>query len=426
VSHRRAIAGQLLLATIVTAVGYTFVADFPKLASGVLAWGAGLLLWPDLPRQTRRQVTILLLIGLAGIGWGVLHGNAPDVQMMVAGNALLLAMLAAVSFLRLITRPDTEADESLPSGRRAVWSTLLGVHLFGAVINLSSVFIMGDRMARGGRLSQSQTVVLTRGFTAAAFWSPFFAAMAAAMTYAPGASLPQIWLLGIPLAASGLLLTALGCREQNRFTGYPMHPSALTLPGLLALAVLLLHQWRSDWHILGIICLLAPSLSILTVLIHRDNPLIRLRNHIHRDLPGMRNELCLFLAAGIMAAGLNAVFASFGDWLPFERFSGIEASLLLLFMVATSILGVHPVINIVALGTLLAPIHPPGTLLAMTFLSAWAIGVACSPFSGINLSLQGRYAQRSLDSLKWNGLYSLVMLLLSIAVLNLYAGLAMS
>ncbi len=105
------------------------------------------------------------------------------------------------------------------------------------------------------------------------------------------------------LAIAGrLLLTALGCREQNRFTVYPMHPTALTLPGLLALAVLLLHQWRSDWNILGIICLLAPSLSVVTVLIRRDNPRIRLRSHIERDLPGMRNELCLFLATGIMAA----------------------------------------------------------------------------------------------------------------------------
>ncbi|MES9847862.1 MAG: hypothetical protein ABW145_05675, partial [Candidatus Thiodiazotropha sp.] len=41
---------------------------------------------------------------------------------------------------------------------------------------------------------------------------------------------------------------------------------------------------------------------------------------------------------------------------------------------------VHPVINIAALGTLLAPLQPDGTLLAMTFLSAWAVGVACSPF----------------------------------------------
>ncbi len=425
-SRRRAVAGWLLLATVLGAVAFTFLPGFPKLPTGIAAWGAGLLLWPDIPSQTKRQVTILLFIGLSGIAWGMLQGMAPDWTMMIAGNALLLAMLAAVSFLRLIARPDTQMDEKLPTGRRAVWSTLIGVHLFGAVINLSSVFIMGDRIGRGGRLNRAQTVILTRGFSSAAFWSPFFAAMAAAMTYAPGASLPQIWLMGLPLAAIALLITALGCRDTGEFTGYPMHPSALALPGLLALAVLLLHQWHSEWHILGVICLLAPLLSSLIVILYREAPLKRLRRHVEQDLPGMQNELCLFLSAGIMAAGLNAVFGGFGDWLPLQHLGGIEASCLLLFMVATSILGVHPVINIAALGTLLTPINPDGTLLAMTFLSAWAIGVATSPFSGINLAMQGRYDQQGLDSLKWNGLYSLVMTLLSLTALNLYALLRLS
>ncbi len=418
---RRALAGWLLLATVVTAVLHTFLPHFPREVAGALAWSAGLLLWPGLPRQTRRQAMILLLIGTVGIVWGVQRGIAPDWDMMLAGNAQLLAMLAAVSFLRLIARPETEANEALPRGRRAVWSTLLGVHLFGAVINLSSVFIMGDRIGREGRLNRAQTVVLSRGFTAAAFWSPFFAAMAAAMTYAPGASLPQIWLMGMPLAATALLLTGSQCREQAAFTGYPMHLSALTLPGLLALAVLLLHQWHGEWHILGIISLLAPALSVTAVLLRRPAPLQRLKHQVQADLPGMQNELSLFLAAGIMAAGLNAVFAGFGGWLPFERFGGMASSLVLLFMLATSILGVHPVINIAALGTLLAPLAPDATLLAMTFLAAWAIGVAVSPFSGISLAMQGRYRQRTLDSLRWNGRYALVMLALSIGVLNLYA-----
>ncbi|MCG8125650.1 MAG: hypothetical protein N0E55_17075, partial [Candidatus Thiodiazotropha taylori] len=87
---------------------------------------------------------------------------------------------------------------------------------------------------------------------------------------------------------------------------------------------------------------------------------------------------------------------------------------------ATAILGVHPVINIAALGTLLAPMNPDPSLLAMTFIASWAIGTGTSPFSGINLAMQGRYAQQSGDSLKWNGLYGVVMVLLSILVLNLF------
>ena len=379
------------------------------------------MLIPDVSSQTRRQVLILIAIGLIGILWGSLKQVSVDWLMILSGNSMLLAMLAAVSFLRLITRPDTEAGERLPSGRRAVWSTLFGVHLFGAVINLSSVFIMGDRIGRQGRLNRAQTVILTRGFTAAAFWSPFFAAMAAALSYAPGATLPQIWLMGMPLAAAALLVTALGCQRDNAFTGYPMHFTALFLPGCLALGVLILHQWKPDWHILGIISLLAPTLSILVLTRRHPSPISRARSHIETDLPGIRNELSLFLAAGVMAAGLNAVFAAFGGWLPFDTFGGVEASMVLIFMVVTAILGVHPVINIAALGTLLTPLNPNGSLLAMTFISAWAIGTATSPYSGINLAMQGRYVQQSMDSLRWNGFYSLMMLSLSIVTLNLFA-----
>lgn len=422
---RRAVAGWLLSAAIITAVIHTLAGGFPKSLIGILTWGAGLLLIADISIQTRRQILILVGIGLIGIAWGLMHHISPDWRMVLSGNALLLSMLAAVSFLRLITRPDTEQGETLPSGRRAVWSTLFGVHLFGSVINLSSVFIMGDRISRLGRLNQAQTIVLTRGFTAAAFWSPFFAAMAAAFTYAPGASLPQLWLMGIPLAVSALLLTALGCQGNDQFTGYPMHPSALILPGILALSVLVLHQWNSDWHILGIIALLAPTLSLTVTLVRHSRPYSRVLQHITEELPSMQNELTLFLAAGVMAAGLNAVFAVFGGWLPFDQFTGFEASLVLLFMISTSILGVHPVINIAALGTLLAPLNPNGTLLAMTFISAWAIGTGTSPFSGINLAMQGRYKQQTSDSLRWNGKYALVMLLLSILVLNLFAKLAL-
>ncbi|MEW8311007.1 MAG: hypothetical protein AB2650_06190 [Candidatus Thiodiazotropha taylori] len=417
--NRRALAGWLLAAAIVSAVIHTLIPSFPKTLIGVLTWVAGLLLIAEISPQTRRQILILIGIGGIGIGWGLVEGIPPDWRLILSGNALLLSMLAAVSFLRLITRPDTQAGERLPSGKRAVWSTLLGVHLFGAVINLSSVFIMGDRISRKGRLNQAQTVILTRGFTAAAFWSPFFAAMAAALTYAPGASLPQIWLMGIPLAVVALLFTALGCQRNQQFTGYPMHPQALLLPGVLAICVLLLHQW-SDWHILGIIALLAPGLSLSVLFLRHPHPRSRALQHITTDLPGMQNELTLFLAAGVMAAGLNAVFAVFGGWLPFNQFSGTEAALVLLFMVATAILGVHPVINIAALGTLLAPLSPDPSLLAMTFIASWAIGTGTSPFSGINLAMQGRYAQQSGDSLKWNGLYGVVMVLLSILVLNLY------
>ncbi|WP_316367162.1 hypothetical protein [Candidatus Thiodiazotropha sp. CDECU1] len=424
-NRQRATAGWLLCAAVVCTAVNTLWPQLSNSWAGLFTWCAGILLWPALPTHTRRQVIILIGIGSLGILWGMSQHFTPDWLMMLSGNAQLLSMLAAVSFLRLVARPDDSMDRVLPQGRRAVWSTLFGVHLFGAVINLSSVFIMGDRLRRKAGLDREQSIVLTRGFSAAAFWSPFFAAMAAAMTYAPGARLERIWLMGMPLALIALLITGKGTRNPKAFVGYPMHPSALALPAVLALAVLVLHQVRPDWHILGIICLLSPTLALIVISARRQQPRRRLQRHISQDMPTMHNELSLFLAANVMAAGLNTLFQALGGWLPFSHFGGLEASMTLVFMLVTSIAGVHPVINIAALGTLLSPLHPDGTLLAMTFLSAWAVGVACSPFSGINLSMQGRYGQPGLASLKWHGKYSLLMFLCSLAALNLYAKLGL-
>lgn len=405
------IVGLALGATVALAALHGLDPALPRLAIAAPAWLAGILLWPNANRRTRQQVLVLLALGLIAMAAGLTRGGSVNTQLALAGNALLIAMLAAVSFLRLITHAEA-GDRRPPSGRRSIWSTLLGVHLFGAVINLSVVFIMADRLNVGGRLQPRQVQVLTRGFSAAAFWSPFFAAMAAAITYSPGASLGTLLVLGAPLAALALTVTSLGTSraEAERFTGYPMRYTTLWLPALLALLVITLHQGSPDWPVLTIICLLAPSIAILVSLWQTHGRPTALIRHLRFGLPGMTNELLLFLAAGIMAAGIDALFGTLDGWLPFRHFHGIEAVLTLATMVAAAVAGVHPVIAIAVLGSLLAPLQPEPSLLAMTFLSAWAIGVACSPFSGMNLALQGRYQIPALGFLRWNGGYSLTML----------------
>lgn len=78
----------------------------------------------------------------------------------------------------------------------------------GAVINLSVLFIIGDRLERNGTLERRQVLVLSRIFCAAAFWSPFFVAMAVALTYAPGLQLSRILPFGVVATLLAMGLTA--------------------------------------------------------------------------------------------------------------------------------------------------------------------------------------------------------------------------
>ncbi|HRZ05419.1 MAG TPA: hypothetical protein P5102_04575, partial [Candidatus Competibacteraceae bacterium] len=203
-ARREALAGFLLTLMIAASV----LPGISLLPAGMLGWSAALLLSGRLGRRQRIQTGWLLGLGVTGMAWGALQGGPLNLGQALAGNQGLVSLLAAVSFLRLVTRPESaNGDAPPPRGRQALWRTLIGVHLFGAVINLSTVVILGDRMTTRGRLGKRRALALSRGFAAAAFWSPFFSAMAAALTYAPGANLGLVVLAGLPMAALSLWLT---------------------------------------------------------------------------------------------------------------------------------------------------------------------------------------------------------------------------
>ncbi len=316
---------------------------------------------------------------------------------MLTQNNALLGMLVGVSFLQLVGLGDGE--ERAPVGRGALWRSLAGVHLFGSVINLSAVFIMADRMAaRSGGLQHFQAVLLVRGFLAAAMWSPFFAAVAVALTYAPGSTLGGVIMAGLPFALLLLLLSGrrlereLGSGLQD-FVGYPMHFGALWLPALLAAAVTAGRQVLPGWSALAVITVTAPAIALLVTLL-REGPaeaLRRIGDQATSRLPAMSGELALFLAAAVFASGLHGLLRASGHWLPFDHFGALQAVLVLGLMIGAAMAGIHAVISITVASAWLLPLAPDPLLLASVFSMSWAIGLAVSPLSGIHLALQGRY-----------------------------------
>ncbi|MDX1266180.1 MAG: hypothetical protein R3311_02340 [Oceanisphaera sp.] len=428
----RRLAGILIMVSMaLVAAGLLGLPVAPSWA-GAGYWCAASLLWPGLARRNRIQALLLLLVGAGCLVLSQRLGAVVDIERLFASNSSLLSMLVAVSFLGLVSRPDDENAARFPRGRRAVASTLGAVHLFGSVINLSSVFIIGDRLSRNGSVSREQAIVLIRGFTAAAFWSPFFAAMAVALSLAPEAKLASLWLVSMPLALLAMGLTWWQLNRQpggdeaavvGEFTGYPLHPSGLMLPALLAAAVLLLHQWWPALSILAVITLLSPLLSMLFLVVARRSPLAGLGQLVNGRLPQMGNELVLFLAAGVLAYGLENLLSSWGGHLPLSGFGATEASLTYLATVLLSLLGIHPIICIALAGSVLAPLAPDHTLLALVFLSSWAVGTSTGPLSGINLAFQGRYGIDSFRIMRWNLSYLGIMSALVVLAIWLLAAL---
>ncbi|WP_210397300.1 hypothetical protein [Motiliproteus sediminis] len=411
-----------ILCSLLVGVGLPVSPFWP----GVLFWIAGGVLFARLSLIQRSQTLVMFgLGGLAAVAGLVRDADPALLWRALYANQSLIAMLGAVAFLRLVTRVDAEV-RPLPRGRPALWRTLLGVHLFGAVINMSALVIVGDRLARRGRLNRLQAQLLSRGFSLAAHWSPFFVAMGVALTQAPGSRLATLSLVGLVPAGLGLLIAGWGLSRQRgaeRLRGYPVAFGALWVPLLLAAGVLVLRYPWPDISVITLVSLL--SLLVTVVLLFWRLGLAAwatLRQQIVVELPRMAGELVLFLSAGVLSVGIAVLVDGWQLQLDMIRFDAPAAAMLLWLMVGLAVLGVHPLISIATASGLLGPVPDPN-LLALVFLMAWALGVAASPLSGMHMALQGRYGIPAHRFVGWNGRYILAMLLLDSAVLFGYQAL---
>ncbi|MHB0775466.1 hypothetical protein [Halomonas sp. WWR20] len=399
------LTSALILLMLLTSIVASLL-DAPLWPAAVLGWWATCRLWPGLPRTSRRQSAWLGGIGLLIWSLALLRGTPNSLIHAFAINQPLLMMFAGVSFLAMARPADTVTAHHTQG---SLWGTLLGVHLFGAVINLSVLFLFGDRMQRSGVLNKQQAIVLGRAFPAAAAWSPFFVAMGAALTYVPGLDYLELLPWGLMSAALLLGLVAFEARRgEAPFIGYPLQPQALLLPGVLALAVIGVHHFWPALSILLIISVAAPFFAIL--MLPRTQRNARLRFQLQEGLPRLAPQFALFLAAGLLSSGLAALLASWpgNPPLPIDHFTHLHAWITLGMIVALAFVGIHPLVSIVTLAPLLAPLGPDPTLLGMLYLMGWALGTGSSPLSGSNLALSVRYGIAARDLLRWNFPYAVL------------------
>jgi len=403
-------AGYLILMAVLFSLISQFYLPSVMIAA-LLFWLASFKLRKKISPRNARQSLILVAIGIVLSIFSFWQNQSVSWLGLLRGNVGIVAMLVGVSFLTLISQPKIGAKESLPKGKRTIISTFLGVHLFGAVINVSSIFIHADRLSANRALSRSQIVVLTRGFSTAAFWSPFFGAMAVALSYAPSANLAILMLVGAIMAASSLFYTFFEVKrlsQEDTFYGYPLRLSSLYLPSLLTVLVFVVHYFYPSLSVLFIITLSAPLLCLL-ILSKRKQAKDIVIAHVEGRVANMHNEIVLFLSAGVFGFGLQAVLANQSWFAPFAQFDAIAASICFLIIIGLSMIGFHMLIGISIIAPIALPLAPDPTLLAFIFLASWAIGAAVGPLSGMNISIQGTYNISSQKILRWNFRYAVLL-----------------
>lgn len=391
--------------------------------AGVLAWGAGVPLFLTIPKEKWLLSMILLGLGIGCFGIAYVNGFSIDLAKAFSVNQILLMLLIAVNYLKLVAIPKNETIETLPQGKKSFVMTYFGVHLFGSIINLSAIFLVLDRLMKQGALRKVQLASLTRAFSTDALWSPFFVAFAAVMVYAPNASIMGIWSVGFPLVFIAFILTWWELRGEalDTFTGYPLRFSTLLVPLLLAFFVALSHWWWPWMKVIVLVSLFSFVVTIVLLPLREGlrQAFLTLARHTQVELPKMKMELTLFLVAGFFGAGVSTLLDGYSVALPFKEYDPLVASLVLLGMIGVSFIGIHPVISIAVLGGWLQNMSVDHTLLAITFLIAWSISICSSPVSGLNLAIAGRYNIKTMQMFAWNVPYALKLYVVAVVLLFL-------
>ena len=366
---------------------------FPPLypIAGIVLWVFAIASFRLLARRSLIQSMVLIGTGIISLGYSLLEGASAPLYRLINSNTQLLAMLAAVSFLSLIATPSKQSKKRLPPvGRKGLISTLASGHFFSAIINISALLIITEKLNESRKIDTRTASMLTINFAVCALWSPFFAAMAYTLSLVPNMQMLTVMSVGAPMGFISLaMLYWLHRPAESTLTGYPLKGRNLVLPALLAITVIIAHD---IWPTIAITLIIATSapLLVIVVLIYEGRT-SQIHTHITSRLANMHNEITLFLAAGVFAIGLGTLFKVMPPWLPFAHYGPLEACLTLGCCLVAARLGVHVIMIMAVIAPLLLTLDPNPNLLAMTFLSAWGLGSAINPVSGTLLVMQGNY-----------------------------------
>lgn len=409
------ISGILIFLSFITTIYAYFFDTNILIISSTFAWFAFLFLFSGL--SNKRFLIILMIVSFIAFLISLVNHFEINYLKLFTINQYLLTLLIGVGFLRLITTPKKENTTSLPMGKNSFVKTYLSVHLFGSVINLSSLILVADKMYKKAPLSNTQIILLTRAFASDAYWSPFFVAFAAAITYAPNLDASTIIINGLFLALIAFLITYYEITTNislniSEFLGYPLSLESLYLPLILAISVLFTNYFYPNIQVILLISSFSILITLLILPIKKGfkSSFGLLKTHILYELPKMKSELSLFLVAGMFGMLISSILIGLNLSIPFKIFDWQIASILLLIFIFLAFIGIHPIITIAIIGDFLSGVNH--TLLALTFLMAWSTTVSTSPFSGLNLTIVARYNYKAKDIFCLNIFYALKMYLI--------------
>ncbi|MCJ8325983.1 MAG: tellurium resistance protein TerC [Campylobacterales bacterium] len=419
------ISGILIFLSFISSLILYFINEEYLIYSGICLFFSFIILFPTL--KNKRMISLLLFICF--ILFLISYFCKFDIKYdkLFSINQYLISLLIGITFLKLVSKPKLENIKNPPRGEKSFIKTYISLHFFSSIINISASLLLADKLFKHKKASKSQIILLTRAFSSAAYWSPFFVAFAIVLTYLPNISIKIVMFSGLILALCSSLITYFEMKinyNLDEFEGYDINLRTSYIPILLAFFILLSTYLNENLKILVLIPLYAFILTCLILFIKNGikHSLFILKNFILEDLSLMKLEISLFILAGIFSVLVTSIISSINfsyDFTYLNYFTWDKAALILLVFIILAFIGIHPIITISIIAPILENINH--TLFAMVFLMAWSITVCASPFSGANLTLYSRYNINPKEIFSLNILHIILMYGLCISILYIFS-----
>ena len=416
---------------------------------GLLVFGGALLALPDAKGSNLIISAALFLLG----AFCLLFKGAPAGDWLTAltSNGGLVAMFITLPLFSVLLAYNDYVGAMEQLFHRYVrrsWmffslaAILAGV--LGSVMNLGGMTLMYEllkpyRPQYGSEKQMAQA--LTRGNLSMSYWAPCHMSVATAVAYT-GISWIELAPKGILLSLLQLLVACLyfyvaGGKKGRQIISFPSSPQGDTeeIPAQggrrvltelllvyagLVLLVALLNKFTS-LAVLAIISLAAFLYPVLAGVVLRKWHIFKLgwQDYREKKLGGIVNQVLLFSAVGFFGKALELSGAGELVIGKLNMEAWAQPSFLVmgiaLVMWALAMVGVHPVVPMIALATTLNPELLPLSPLqfAYAYLLGYSVSVTTSPFSAVALTISGLNGQGPWQGMgRYNIIYSCLLILL--------------
>lgn len=324
-------------------------------------------------------------------------------------------------------------DEKVNTKKKFFLLVSLLTSLVGVLVNLAVIPLV-NQICRNSKYSTDVKLLgsaIVRGFSSCATWAPTAAGIGYILQIAG-----SDWIEFFPIAVicAGLMGLAgyiiffyqeKGRKEETNLmedNDLPKYSLAKVLE-LSFFASVLLGSIVLISHFTGITAIVVVSMMalvypLLWMAIIKKVPVFWQQfkgEYFQHRIPAVKNELFLFVGAGLLATSIN--YSHYGEYVPLilNSIVGENPVLLTLFVVISVIafagIGIHPIVTVTIIGGTvnLATYGLSELYFAALLAVSWSLGASISPSSGTVITVSGMLQESPIKvGIKWNGLYAVL------------------